>query len=95
VTIGNSYSNKIQLNKTDENSKIVGAVFSAMKPFYGQVSGYMGSHHMSEKNIVQMCNLLERGDHAWEIGFGVPYLAMALAAVSETEIFATDINEGI
>ena len=42
-----------------------------------------------------MCNLLERGDHAWEIGFGVPYLAMALAAVSETEIFATDINEGI
>ena len=78
----------------DSNVKcVVDSIFESMGVYLKL--GVNGSHAMSRGNIYEMCNLVQQGGLVWEIGFGVPYLALALAAVSGTEIYATDVdNEG-
>ena len=81
-------------NSLDSNVKcVVDSIFKSMGKYFQL--GVNGSHAMSRENIYEMCNLVQQGEFVWEIGFGVPYLALALAAVSGTEIYATDAdNEG-
>ena len=81
-------------DSSDSNAKCaVDSIFASLKIL--SELGVNGSHAMSRENIYEMCNLVQQGEFVWEIGFGVPYLALALAAVSGTEIYATDAdNEG-
>lgn len=37
--------------------------------------------------------MVQPGESVWELGFGVPYLAIALAVVSGVEVVATDTSE--
>ncbi len=73
---------------------VIEKTYTEIRKFYNNVVGYGGSHNLSKENISKMCKLISQGENVWEIGFGVPYLAFSLAAVSGTTVHATDIDNG-
>jgi cyclopropane fatty-acyl-phospholipid synthase-like methyltransferase len=65
------------------------------KLFPAEIPG--GTNALSQKTIKKLIAKagFQRGDITWEIGMGLPYLALTIACVTKAEVVATDISKYI
>ena len=90
----NNNQDKIFKHK-EEFKQMYEGVHKEMKRLFPMGGIVGGTHALNQTSIMKLINIanFQKGDIVWEIGMGLPYLALSIANVTRTTVVGTDIGK--